>query len=101
MSELSKLIPQAVIVEVKGLQFKVKSPCIRHIALFEEAKIASDAKDVKKQFEIMAKIIEIVVRDSFPDAKKEELDEIPISTLIELSEEIMGIYNKSMPVPKK
>ena len=101
MSELSKLIPQAIIVEVKGLQFKVKPPCLKHVALFEEAREAANSKDSKKQFEIMAKIVEIVVKDSFPEATEEEINAIPIDTLVELTEKIMEVYNKSMPVPKK
>ncbi len=85
MSELSKLVPQAVIHEIKGLKFKIKPLNVGDMVMI------SDLDNDEKRPKALRGLIEKVIKDSFPDATKEEIDELPYDVVNELVEKIAEI----------
>lgn len=89
MSELSKLLPQAVVKEIKGLKFKIKPLCMDDMAMI------SDLEDKGKRALAMKKMIQKVINDSFPDATDDEINRLPIEVVTELIEEVADINGLS------
>lgn len=87
MSELSKLLGQPEEVEIGGLKFKIKPLTLADLDLM--GNMDPDNPDMGS----LKKIIQKVLRDSFPDATDQEIDGVKFEHMKELTDAI-GRVNK-------
>ncbi len=85
MSELSKLFGKPETVKIKGVEFKIKPLTLSDLALI------GDVDPDKPSVESLKKLIEKVLRDSFPDASDDEVKNFPLEFVNELSEHVAKI----------
>ena len=85
MSELSKLLGTPEKVTVGGVEFEIKPLTVGDLELI--GNIDSD----KPSSESLMKLIEKVLRDSFPDATEDEIKNFPLEHVAELSDHIARV----------
>ena len=94
MSKLSNLIGKSKIFKIGGVELELKP------LKFEQIDLLGDLEDASKRVNAMKEIIRLTIKEAVPDATEEEIEQIAIGNIFEITkaiQEVNGLKN----VPEK
>ena len=89
MSRIAELQGKGKKIKIGDLEFELKPLTVKDLELIS----VDENAPIEKQMEMTKKLITKVLKTSYPDTTDEEIDNISLEHINELSEAIMKLHN--------